>query len=349
MTKKSHEMEIFTEGMPPAMDSGLFGLTGIYEESDLVILPVPWDATASYGKGTAHAAKGILKASHQLDLVDLKFGKPYERGIFLLDADERVSIDNEKAGEFIETIRHGRGNSKDLASNLKEVNECSERVNRSVEFASKTHLDNNKFVAVLGGDHSSPFGLVKALAEKHQDFGILHIDAHFDLRKAYEGFAHSHASIMYNILGALPQVTNLVQVGIRDFCAFEQEETYRHGSRVSVFYDSEMFASKCEGDSFKNIAHQIVAKLPNKVYVSFDIDGLSPSYCPGTGTPVPGGLDYHEAFYLLEVLAFSGKKIIGFDLCEVAGDSQTSEWDFNVGARVLYKLCGALFHTQLRH
>ena len=343
MTKSSPATQIFAEGMPPANDAGLFGLTDTYESADLVILPVPWDATASYGKGTANSAQGIVKASHQLDLVDLKFGKPYERGIFLLDSDPEISEYNAAATKDVETIRNNEEGALDLPSLVGGVNGYSDKVNSKIEYASKTHLKNNKLVAVLGGDHSSPFGLIKALAETHSDFGILHIDAHFDLRKAYEGFNYSHASIMYNVLHALPQVSSLVQVGIRDFCTFEREESLRQEERVSVFYDSLMLARKFEGQTFKDLAHEIVAKLPNKVYISFDIDGLNPTYCPGTGTPVPGGLDYNEAMYLLEVLAFSGKTIIGFDLCEVASQTQPSEWDFNVGARVLYKLCGALF------
>ncbi|NRA47133.1 MAG: agmatinase family protein [Oligoflexales bacterium] len=333
--------------MPPASDAGIFGLSDSLEESKLVILPVPWDATASYGKGAADAAKGILNASHQLDLEDLKFGKPYENGIHLLDVPEAISDLNKQVAPYVAKVRK----NTDLGelpseAHVKKVNECSDEVNAMVENTCADHLENNKFVAVLGGDHSSPLGLIKSLARKHPEFGILHIDAHFDLRNAYEGFAYSHASIMHNVLREVPAVQGLVQVGIRDFCAYEKAEAARQGNRVEVYYDSEMFARKAEGHTFKSLAEDIVSKLPNKVYVSFDIDGLNPNYCPGTGTPVPGGLDYHEACYLLEVLACSGKRIIGFDLCEVASQNEGDEWDFNVGSRVLYKLCGALFHSQ---
>ena len=347
MEKQTHQEKIFQEGMPPASNAGIFGLTDTYENSDLVIIPVPWEATASHGKGTAYSAKGILQASHQLDLEDLRFGRPYENGIKLLDAHQKITEFNSEASEIVSSTRSDRPLSpEELKASISTVNEYSQKVNSMVEEASKMHLNNQKFVAVLGGDHSSPFGLLKALAEQHEDFGILHIDAHFDLRKAYEGFTYSHASIMNNVLESLPQVTRLVQVGIRDFCSFEKAEAERQKERVSVFYDSEIFSKKAEGVTFKELADAIVGKLPEKVYVSFDIDGLNPSYCPGTGTPVPGGIDYLEACYLLEVLAFSGRKIIGFDLCEVASQTEESEWDFNVGARILYKLCGSLFQSQ---
>lgn len=337
--------QTFQEGMPPAPDAGIFGLTTSYEQSQLVILPVTWDATASYGKGTAFGPDGILKASHQLDLEDLRFGKAYENGILLLESSKEIARLNTQAGALVNTIRNDNLASNELQCHLGKVNDISSRVNTIVEQSSKMHLENGKFVAVLGGDHSSPLGLIKSLAENHADFGILHIDAHFDLRKAYEGFKYSHASVMYNALNQIPQLSSLVQVGIRDFCSFESKEAIRCSDRVKVFYDSEIFAKKAEGYSFKAIADDIVAQLPSRVYISFDIDGLDPSNCPGTGTPVPGGVSFHEASYLLEVLANSGKKIIGFDLCEVASQNKESEWDYNVGARILYKLCGALFHS----
>ena len=103
---------------------------------------------------------------------------------------------------------------------------------------------------------------------------------------------------------------------------------------------------KAEGNTFKSIAASIVATLPENVYVSFDIDGLDPSYCPSTGTPVPGGLSFDEAVFILEELAQSGRRVVGFDLTEVAPGPDGSEWDANVGARLLYKLCGCLLRSQ---
>jgi agmatinase len=181
-------------------------------------------------------------------------------------------------------------------------------------------------------------GYLQLQAEQHTDFGLLVIDAHMDLRKAYEGFTYSHASIFYNALEQLPQIKKLVQVGIRDYCHEEKEYVEQSENRIQIFYDRDMRAKIYQGISWASICEEIVESLPDKVYLSVDIDGLDPKLCPNTGTPVPGGLEYEELVYLLNTLQSSGKTIIGFDLCEVSpGDS---DWDGNVGARLLFHLCG---------
>jgi len=176
------------------------------------------------------------------------------------------------------------------------------------------------------------------LVVRHEEFGILQIDAHMDLREAYEGFKYSHASVFYNVI-QLPSVSKLVQVGIRDFCDAEHELS-QNDSRIETHTMGMIREKKFEGTSWGTYVDQLIAALPEKVYISFDIDGLDPSFCPNTGTPVPGGLQFHEATYLIKKIVTSGKKIIGFDLSEVAGLG--NEWDGNVGARILYKLCGAI-------
>ncbi|MDX5346515.1 MAG: arginase family protein, partial [Hymenobacteraceae bacterium] len=168
-------------------------------------------------------------------------------------------------------------------------------------------------------------------------------DAHADLRDAYEGFEFSHASIMFNAL-KVPQVKKLVQVGIRDICQAEAELVEQSNGRIITFYDQTLKENMYEGDSWKKQCKKIIAQLPQKVYISFDIDGLDPKLCPATGTPVPGGLEFHEAVFLVKQLVKSGREIIGFDLCEVApGDS---EWNGNVGARLLFKLCNWMAASQ---
>ena len=142
---------------------------------------------------------------------------------------------------------------------------------------------------------------------------------------------------MYNALHEAPGVGALVQVGIRDFCD-EELEVARADERVVQFTDYELAAAQFEGETWRTVCDRIVAALPRQVYVSFDIDGLSPDNCPHTGTPVPGGLSFRAAVYLLAAVVESGREIVGFDLCEV-GPSRDGEWDANVGARVLYKLC----------
>jgi agmatinase len=191
-------------------------------------------------------------------------------------------------------------------------------------------------VAMVGGEHSVPLGYIRALSEQHERFGILQIDAHADLRKSYEGFTYSHASIMYNVL-KLPAVGRLVQVGIRDYSHDEVNLMKRAMGRVIAFLDEDIKERLYNGKTWDSICDEIVGQLPKEVYISFDIDGLDPKLCPHTGTPVAGGLEFHQAVHLIKKVALSGRIIIGFDLCEVAGGDD--DWDANVGARILFHLC----------
>jgi agmatinase len=174
-----------------------------------------------------------------------------------------------------------------------------------------------------------------SLASNHDSFGILQIDAHADLREAYEGFDYSHASVMYNAL-ELAQVDKLVQVGVRDFCEEELFRIQKSHGRIKTFFDQDIKTAAFEGKTWQTQCIEIIKTLPEKVYISFDIDGLDPKLCPSTGTPVPGGLDFAQAMYLIKEVVKSGRTIIGCDLNEVAPG--VNEWDANVGARVLYRM-----------
>ena len=182
------------------------------------------------------------------------------------------------------------------------------------------------------------------MSEKHkQDFGVLHIDAHADLRRAYQGFTQSHASIMYNVMTDPLKPKKLVQIGIRDFCE-EEYEFIQSRPDIKTFFDLDLKKSLMNGVTWARLCENILSELPQKVYISFDIDGLDPSFCPNTGTPVPGGLNLDQMFYLFSKLEESGRQIVGFDVNEVSTGGEppeeANEWDGNVGARVLYKLCG---------
>ena len=143
----------------------------------------------------------------------------------------------------------------------------------------------------------------------------------------------------------LPAITRLVQVGIRDYSRAERQYCEQLGERARCFYADDLFRRRADGQPWAEVTRAILAELPPRVYVSFDIDGLDQPWCPHTGTPVPGGLSYAEAVYLIEELATSGRRIIGFDLCEVAPGPEGDEWDANVGARLLYKLCGCVLRS----
>jgi agmatinase len=224
-----------------------------------------------------------------------------------------------------------------LNADLESINSRCEKFNEEVKNQTLHWLNQGKKVVLLGGDHSTPLGYYQALATKHDSFGILHLDAHMDLRIAYEGFKYSHASIMYNAL-QIPEISKIVQVGIRDFC--KQEVEVAQSNRVIVHTDMDMKSETFEGKTWQQQCDDIIAELTQKVTVSFDIDGMYAWYCPNTGTPGPGGFSFEQVTYLLSKLANSDKEIIGFDLVEVApGDT---DWDGNVGARMLFHMCGML-------
>jgi len=323
--------------------SGVYGLTFTEEESAVVLLPVPFDATTSYRRGAAEGPGQILEASRQVDLFDRETGRPYRRGIFWKEPAPQVASWNEQARAAADPIIEAGGvieGDAGLEKSLAEVNEISEKVNEHVREATRELLGRGKLVGVVGGDHSVPFGAIQACAERWPGLGVLHLDAHADLRESFEGFRYSHASIMHNVMSRIDGVSRLVQVGIRDFGERELDFIEQSGGRIVTHFDVDLFQERFEGKSFKQQAEKIVEGLPRHVYISFDIDGLDPSFCPGTGTPVPGGLHFHEASYLIGQVARSGRKIVGFDLNEVAPGPSHDEWNGNVGARMLYKLIG---------
>ncbi len=339
----------FDPNAPSNPNYNIFGVPSTAADSALVILPVPWEVTVSYSAGTARSADHIFKASMQVDLFDADFPDTWRKGFYLLPVDKKILLKSDylrnEAELYIDFISKGEDVSSNtfMTKSLREINEGSVFMNEWVYQQSKHQLDKGKLVCLLGGDHSTPLGLFKALAEKHGDFGILQIDAHCDLRKGFEDFTYSHASIMYNTLEEIPQVKKLVQAGIRDYCLEEWEYIRKHPERISTFFDKDIKERQYEGDTWKNIADEIVEQLPEKVHLSFDIDGLDPKYCPGTGTPVQGGFETEQVYYLLKKVTSSGRTLIGFDLNEVGVGN--TDWDANVGARVLFKLCNFLAGT----
>lgn len=327
-------------------NNNVFGLPVTEEEARLVILPVPWEVTVSFGSGTARSAEQIMRASLQVDLFDPDVPEGWQQGFYLKESDRKILLKSDylrkEAELYIDYISKGDivDNNQFMRKTLKEVNEGSYFLNNWVYQQTKSIMEKGKLVALLGGDHSTPLGFMKAIGEKYGDFGIIQIDAHCDLREAYEGFVYSHASIMYNALKEIPQIKKLVQVGIRDYSQGEHEFIREHSPRIRTYFDREIRERQYEGESFRQIVDEIINQLPEKVYISFDIDGLDPKLCPNTGTPVQGGFETEQVFYLFNKIQKSGKQIIGFDLSEVS----TSEngWDANVGARVLFKLCNLM-------
>jgi agmatinase len=231
------------------------------------------------------------------------------------------------------------GQDAELLAARARVDAAGEAVNRYTYETARRWLAAGKLVGTLGGDHSVPFGSIRAHVEHFGELGILHLDAHADLRVAYEGFTWSHASIMERVLAELPGVTRLVQVGIRDLGEAELHMIRDSGGRIQTYFDPLLVRARLSG-RLPELLRDAVRQLPQHVYLSFDIDGLDPRYCPGTGTPVPGGLELAEVSLLLEAVVEADKTIVGFDLVEVAPRAEGDQWDGNVGARLLYKMIG---------
>ena len=323
----------------PATGDGIYGLPFDPDDSRVVILPVPFEATTSYGGGTSRGPAAVLEASRQVDLYDRDTGRPYEQGIAMLPISKRVLRWNRDAKSIAAAvIERGGALDRRTRAAAEKVNAACGRLNEWVYDQTTALLRRDKMVVVLGGDHSVPFGAIRAYAERYPGMGILHLDAHADLRDAYEGFTWSHASIFHNVMTKIPGVGRLVQAAVRDLGHAESRMIEESNGRIVTFFDADIAARREAGVPFATIADEIVAALPDDVYLSWDIDGLDPTLCPGTGTPVPGGLSWNDAIGLLRAIVRAKKRIVGLDLCEVSPGE--TEWDANVGARLLYKMIG---------
>lgn len=323
-------------------NGNIFGFPVTEEEATIVIIPVPWDATASYGKGTSDGPAVILEASTQLDFYHHRLPNAWETKVFMTGISKEMKEINDnlciEGVQYIDYLENG-GKLEDNAGFrevVSSINTMQEQLLENLKSRAKTLLNEGKIPAVLGGEHSTPLGLIQALDEENQPFGILQIDAHADLRDAYEGFEQSHASIMFNVLKRTKNMEKLVQVGIRDVAASEVQ-LIEESDRICTFFDWDLKKRQFEGETWKSIVQGIIAQLPKRVYISFDIDGLHPSLCPHTGTPVVGGFELEQISYLFFELVEAGHQIIGFDLNEVAPGPE-GDWDANVGARALWNL-----------
>ncbi|RYY54765.1 MAG: agmatinase family protein [Chitinophagaceae bacterium] len=330
-------------------NNNIFGLPTTEEDARLVIVPVPWEVSVSYGAGTARAPEAIFKAALQVDIYDPDAPDAWKQGYYMRPTDRKVLMKSDylrkEAELFIDYISKGDevAANQFMCKTLVDVNQGGDFINRWVYDQTRVLLEKGKLVGLLGGDHSAPLGFFRAIGEKHGEFGILQIDAHCDLREAYEGFNYSHASVMYNALNEIPQIGKLLQVGVRDYSQDEYQYVLDHSPRLTTYFDRDIKNRQFEGETWKTICEEIVSQLPEKVYISFDIDGLDRKLCPHTGTPVPGGFETEEVYYLFRKIIESGRLLVGFDLCEV-GIGET-DWNANVGARVLLKLCNLLIKS----
>lgn len=338
---KKNRINNFDPNGPASGEKNIFGLPFTTRDAQVVLIPVPWDVTVSYGEGASKGPQAIFDASMQVDLFDPLVREPWKIGVAMEQISQKILDKNHSfrkmASQYIANIEKGLSvDSPAMKKSALEINKGCDQLRIWVKERVNKYLKNDKLVGLVGGDHSVPLGFMQTLAEKYFELGILQIDAHCDLRNAYEGFEYSHASIMYNAL-KIQQIKKLVQVGIRDWCQEEDDYIRASAGRVKTFFDHQIKSEIYKGRTWKSICDEIISCLPQKIYLSFDIDGLDPKLCPNTGTPVPGGLEFEQAVYLLTHVVKSGKTIIGFDLNEVSPGA--NEWDGNVGARMLFRMC----------
>jgi len=335
MAKRSPDQD----NLPNPINTGIFGLTCSQDEAEFIIIPIPWDVTVSYKDGTSKGPESVIKASPQLDLFNQSLVNKNINIVYAVPVNQTWKSENTRLREIskrlIKKMENGDVFSPEDQAELDDVNNGCEKLHQEVEQLSESFLNQGKTVGLLGGDHSTSLGNIRAVSKKFPGVGLLQIDAHMDLRKCFERFPYSHASIIYNSLSN-QNISKIIQVGIRDYCEFEYDQMVESNGKVQTFFDLQLKERQFKGESWHQICQSIIDVLPPQIYITFDIDGLNPAECPDTGTPVPGGFTFAEAAYLLRQIKESGRKVVGFDLVEVA----PSQNEINVinGARVLYEL-----------
>jgi len=316
------------EDHAPNENAGIFGLDSTSDTAEIILLSVPWDATTSFGNGCFESPEWIRKASHQLDFYSPHFDFRFmEKGVYL-QISEQAHIEKLRHST-IKKVNDYRGGSTAL---LSEIEKACEEVRLQIYNQTTNYIKKNKRVGVIGGDHSVPLGYMLAIDENQSEpFDIIHFDAHLDLRDSYEGFSQSHASIMFNASKSLKNLNKIFHMGVRDFCKTEEDYAKTQGYKI---YDDMQIYQK----GFQHCFNEVLSQVSSDYYLSIDIDGLDPSFCPNTGTPVPGGLSFLDMKYALLQLSNTQNQMIGFDLSETGPDA----YDANVAARIT-AMCCSLF------
>jgi agmatinase len=280
---------------PPQNFAGLSSPYSDFEASKVVILPVPYDGTTEWHSGTREGPQAIIDASPFLELYDIELDQEIHKiGINTMPAVQPV------LGSIEDTLH------------------------RVYTIASEL-IEKDKFIVMLGGEHSLSLGIVKALKEKYDDLSVLQLDAHADLRDEYLGTKYNNACVMRRALEYCP----ITQVGIRSLSQEEQQFLSRHN--MKPFYRSSQPLELAE-------LPQIIKSLSNNVYISIDLDVFDPSIMSAVGTPEPGGMQWHETMTMLKAIA-KQKRIVGFDVMELCPSEGQSACAY-MAAKLAYKLIG---------
>ena len=265
------------------------------EKAKVVLIPVPYDGTSTWGKGADKGPQAFLEASENMEWYDIETDtEVYQQGIYLANA-----IDEDSSPEAM-------------------VN--------AVHKVTKEYIKRNKFVTLFGGEHSISIGTIRAFNECFDNLTVLHIDAHADIRKSYNGSKFNHACAVHEA----SQTTNLIQVGIRSMDAIEK-----------TFIDEEktFFAHDMVNDEYWT--DKVIDLMTDNVFITFDLDVLDPSIMPSTGTPEPGGLFYYETLEFLKQV-FEDKNVVGFDIVELCPNKTDRTSDY-LAAKLYYKMLSYKF------
>ncbi len=268
------------------------------ENSKVVLIPVPYDGTSTWQKGADKGPKAFLEAAENMELYDIETDtEVYKQGIYL-------------APPVLE-------------------NSTPELMVASVYEVVKSFLNNNKFVTLLGGEHSISIGSMRAFNQKFEDLTVLQLDAHADLREEYEGSTCNHACALYEA----NKSSNLIQVGIRSMDISEKKEM----NFSKVFFAHKMITD----NSWKEKAIEL---MTNNVYITIDLDAFDPSILPATGTPEPGGMQWYETLDFLKKV-IKQKNVVGFDIVELCPNETDKSSDF-LAAKLYYKLLSYQFENK---
>ncbi|WP_299777920.1 agmatinase [uncultured Formosa sp.] len=265
------------------------------ETSKIVLIPVPYDGTSTWQKGADKGPKAFLDASENMETYDIETQtEVYQQGVFLADAVTE--------------------------------NSSPEAMVDAVHKTTKKYIKKNKFVTLFGGEHSISIGSIRAFNECFNNLTVLHIDAHADLRKTYQGSACNHACAVYEA----SQTTNLIQVGIR---SMDVKETTVMDTE-KTYFAHELASNEFWMDS-------AIDQMTGNVFITFDLDALDPSILPSTGTPEPGGLFWYETLDFLKKV-FAEKNVVGFDIVELCPNKKEKSSDF-LAAKLYYKMLSYKF------
>ena len=313
------------------------------KDADVVIVSAPWSVTSDFGRGATYTPDAVIDASAESGLYDANSGISAEGRVATVEIDYNIQELSEHLGREAERVAHHTSADDSVvgeyvARKVAHVNEGFAEMQTTVYKQVKCWASKGKRIAVIGGDHSVAFGAVKALSEQDEEVGGLFIDAHADFSRDGEIFNYSHRSVARNIVEEIPAV-GLVEVGVRDIKEIEAKEL-NSNDKVKLFLAEKIAARRFGGESWGDICREIVGLLPQKVYVSLDIDALKIEFCNNTNAPVPGGMTFDEVVYLVNSVVESGREIVGFDISEVVS-SIDNKMDAIVGARLLAKMCVA--------